>query len=77
MQEIKNGSGEAAAVITRNSYGCLVLNTVRAMFVDIDLPEPKPSGGLFKRLFGKSDPAPPVNQQGAALAKIETGPATT
>jgi hypothetical protein len=71
MQEIKNGSGEAAAVVTRNSYGCLVLNTARAMFVDIDLPEQKPPG-LFKRLFGKPDPAPPANEQGMAMAKIET-----
>jgi len=28
-----------AAAITRNSYGCLVLNTARVMFVDVDLPE--------------------------------------
>ena len=71
MQEIKNSSGEATAVITRNSYGCLVLNTASVMFVDIDLPEPKPPG-FFKRLFGKPAPAPPVNQQSAAMAKIET-----
>jgi hypothetical protein len=71
MQEVKNDSGEAAAVVTRNSYGCLVLNTARVMFVDIDLPEPKPPG-LFKKLFGKPDLTPPVNQQSAALAKIET-----
>ena len=31
-----------AAVITRNSYGCRVLNTSRAMFVDIDLPDLAP-----------------------------------
>jgi len=71
MQEIKSGSGETAAVVTRNSYGCLVLNTARVMFVDIDLPEPKPRG-LFKRLFGKPDLTPPPNHQSAAMAKIET-----
>jgi hypothetical protein len=70
MQEIKNGSGETSAVVTRNSYGCLVLNTARAMFVDIDLPEPKPPG-LFKRLFGKPDLTPPVDLQSAAMVKIE------
>ena len=28
------------AVITRNSYGCQVLNTARAMFVDVDIAAP-------------------------------------
>ncbi len=70
MQEIKNGAGQTAAVVTRNSYGCLVLNTARVMFVDIDLPEPKPAG-LFKRLFGKPDRTPAANDQSAAMAKIE------
>ncbi len=70
LQEIKNGSDETAAVVTRNSYGCRVLNTARVMFVDIDLPEAKPPG-LFKRLFGKPDLTPPVNQQSVAMATIE------
>ena len=70
IQEIKNGSGETSAVVTRNSYGCLVLNTARAMFVDIDLPEPKPPG-IFQRLFGKPDLTPPANQQNEVLIKIE------
>jgi hypothetical protein len=69
LQEIKNNAGELAAVITRNSYGCLVLNTARVMFVDVDLPEPKPAG-LFKKLFGKSD-ATPVVTQDSAIAKVE------
>jgi hypothetical protein len=71
LQEIKNGSGEIAALVTRNSYGCRVLNTARVMFVDIDLPETKPPGFL-KRFFGKPDPTPPTNQQSVAMAKIET-----
>ncbi len=50
LQEIKNGAGEVSAVITLNSYGCQVLNTKHVMFVDIDLPEPKRSGGFFQRL---------------------------
>jgi hypothetical protein len=69
LQEIKNDAGELAAVVTRNSYGCLVLNTARVMFVDVDLPEPKPAG-LFKKLFGKSDAAPVVTQDGA-ITKVE------
>jgi len=69
LQEIKNDTGELAAVITRNSYGCLVLNTARVMFVDVDLPEPKPAG-LFKKFFGKSDTTPVITQD-SAIAKVE------
>jgi len=69
LREIKDDAGETAAVVTRNSYGCLVLNTARVMFVDVDLPEPKPAG-LFKKLFGKSDAAPVVTQD-SAIAKVE------
>jgi hypothetical protein len=71
LQEIENAAGEVSTVVTRNSYGCLVLNTARVMFVDIDLPEPKPSGGIFKRLFGKPDLTSPTDPQNAVLTKIE------
>jgi hypothetical protein len=71
LQEIKGDAGEISAVVTRNSHGCRVLNTSRVMFVDIDLPEPKRSGGIFKRLFGKPDLTPPVGQQNVAITKIE------
>jgi hypothetical protein len=72
MREIKNAAGEIAAVITRNSYGCLVLNTARVMFVDIDLPEPKKKrGGLFSRLFGKPQITPPGHAQSEAVARVE------
>ena len=71
MQEIKDDSGKTAAVVTRNSYGCLVLNTARVMFVDIDLPEPKPPG-FFKRLFVKPNLTSSADHQRAALARIET-----
>lgn len=68
LDEIKNENGETAAVVTRNSYGCLVLNTARVMFVDVDLPEPKPAG-IFKRLFGGA--TAPVVTQGEVVAKVE------
>ena len=70
LREIKDASDNLAAVITRNSYGCQVLNTARVMFVDIDLPEPKPVG-LFKRLFGKPDVPGPAQTENGALANIE------
>jgi len=70
LQEIRNAAGEISAVVTRNSYGCQVLNTARIMFVDIDLPEPKRAGGFFKRLLGKPDPSPRVQPEAEALARI-------
>ena len=70
IQEIKDDAGERAAVITRNSYGCLVLNTARVMFVDVDLPEPK-KPGLFQKLFGKPSAEPPPLTEAGALAKVE------
>jgi hypothetical protein len=29
------------AIVTRNSYGCEVLNTERVLFIDVDLPAPR------------------------------------
>lgn len=70
LQEIRDAAGNLAAVITRNAYGCQVLNTARVMFVDIDLPEPK-RPGFFQKLFGKATPASPVQTHAGALANIE------
>ena len=55
-------SGGAEAVITRNGYGCLVLNTAQIMFVDVDLPQAEPAsgaGGWLGRLFGRGKPTAP------------------
>ena len=38
VEEFLDASGERLAVITRNRYGALVLNTERVLFGDIDLP---------------------------------------
>lgn len=73
LQEHKSNTGELSAVVTRNSYGCLVLNTARVMFVDIDLPSQEPKKlGFFQRLFGKPvPPPPPIENHDSALAKVE------
>jgi hypothetical protein len=70
LQEIRDAAGNLAAVITRNAYGCQVLNTARVMFVDIDLPEPK-RPGFFQKLFGKATPVSPQQTHAGALATIE------
>lgn len=51
LREFRHGT-DVTAVITRNSYGCLVLNTARLMFVDVDLGEPPASGGFLGTLLG-------------------------
>ena len=68
LQEFKNGGATPYAVVTRNAYGALVLNSDHLMFIDIDREDPAPSTasgtglesaitGLFSSLFGHSAPA--------------------
>lgn len=71
VDEIKNTDGEIIAMITRNGYGSLVLNTTYLMFIDVDVPP----GGIsliqsIKRLFGihVPDASDKVRQQIAATA---------
>ncbi len=72
LREIKTPDGEVAAVITRNSYGALVLNTARIMFVDVDLPEPNsPLGGWLKKLFGKPAPSAAPITNDRVMAQVE------
>lgn len=39
LHEMRDAAGNVSAVVTRNSYGCHVLNTANAMFVDIDFDD--------------------------------------
>ena len=52
IREFKEDAGVPRAVITRNAYGCLVLNTARLLFVDVDLGEPPERGGVVSRWLG-------------------------
>lgn len=56
IREIQTPRGTLAGILSRNSHGCLVLNTERVMFVDIDIPgledADDASPGFFSRLFG-------------------------
>jgi hypothetical protein len=55
VETIHVGDGEPA-LITRNRYGALVLNTAAVCFVDVDCPSPHPSGlvELIKWLFSSA-----------------------
>ncbi|MGQ0602530.1 MAG: hypothetical protein ACT4QE_12650 [Anaerolineales bacterium] len=55
LEVFDDEAGRTLAAITRNSYGALVLNTARVMFIDIDLPEAKPMGVMQKLFGGKSE----------------------
>jgi hypothetical protein len=58
LREFRAPSGDLAAAVTRNSYGCQVLNTAGFMFVDVDHPaKPATLGGFLAKLFGKGDGA--------------------
>src|ERR1700759_4870200 len=70
VQELKGRGGEASGVVTRNSYGSLVLNTAGALFIDVDLPESAPASGIPGSLFGKKPPADPRD---AVLATLREG----
>lgn len=70
LEELFDRRGEPSAVLTRNSYGSLVLNTAQAMFIDVDLPEPEaPRRGFFQLLFGKRQP-PDTALRDEAIAQI-------
>ncbi|MBI1791194.1 MAG: hypothetical protein HYR60_27000 [Acidobacteria bacterium] len=64
LQEFSSGGGDPAAVVTRNSYGALVLNVRDLMFVDIDREEASAPGAAVDlitsvlSLFGKAAAAP-------------------
>ena len=55
LKEFHGTDGTLNAAVTRNSYGCLVLNTSQLMFVDIDAPRAKESSFLAG-LFGFRKP---------------------
>lgn len=65
IQSIKNADGNEIGIVTRNRYGARVLNSARAMFIDIDFPEKRAgeilAGGIGK-LFGKKPAAPTPEQ---------------
>ena len=70
-QGISSSAGSEIAVVTRNLYGALVLNTLNAMFIDIDFPEKSlgtsPAGAL-QRMLGRQTP----NIQEQYVQRIET-----
>ena len=57
LERLDEDAGELSAVLTRNAYGCVVINAARTLFVDIDL-SPATLRDRLRTLVGR--PAPEV-----------------
>jgi hypothetical protein len=71
IQTIAGDGRPDSAVVTRNAYGALVLNTLRAMFIDVDISGKeiaKAGGGILRRLFSRA--SEPIAADQIALGKI-------
>jgi hypothetical protein len=72
LEQINSTSGAPLGVISRNAYGCDVLNTNSVLFCDIDFDEktqPAPAAGVFASLFGKKQEAASSPEQWT-MAKV-------
>jgi hypothetical protein len=61
LQRITDEQRELTAAVTQNAYGSLVLNTARALFLDLDFPVPSLGTEIrnfFGGLLGKKGPSP-------------------
>jgi hypothetical protein len=74
LQEWRGPEDAIRAAITRNGYGCEVLNTAGAMFVDVDLPQASAFSSFtrgIRSMFRKdSGPSPQEQLEAAAMAKL-------
>lgn len=72
IREIKNEDDETIAMLTRNRYGAVVLNTADLMFIDIDVAPAHPTTIIdaIKSLFGNrpEDPIVAAHKRIAAVA---------
>jgi hypothetical protein len=73
LREFAAGDRRPRAIVSRNSYGCEVLNTAELMFVDVDVGESTPAGpSLLAKLFGGSKPPSISPEERRVRSAIET-----
>jgi hypothetical protein len=60
LKEINANDGQPLAIVTRNSYGAVVLNTASLMFIDVDVPDETPTGQLLRAVRGFFGHSPPT-----------------
>lgn len=74
LQALRDGQGTIFAAISRNSYGCHILNTASIMFVDVDFPAPALLETIryrFRKLWNPSTPSLSQRYEAQALAKLK------
>lgn len=72
LEKLPDGNAAAPACVTRNSYGCRVLNSTQFLMADVDFRRPGEGPGLLggiKKLFGGSGKHP---EEESILAKTES-----
>ncbi len=69
LEEIPGPGGRPDALLTRNTYGSVVLNAARAMFVDVDADVSEATGFSVKRMFGLGGGGG-ASRQDAALDRL-------
>jgi len=70
IEEFADADGTPLAVLTRNRYGCIVLNTARMLFLDIDIAPPT-LGERVKGWFSKKSSAAADAMPGNLRAALE------
>ncbi len=74
INKVEDENGNMIVVVTRNSYGSLVLNAERVMFVDIDFPSVatgEATKHFFARLFGRAKATPETQREEKARTDVE------
>jgi hypothetical protein len=66
VERVNDARGNTVALITRNAYGALVLNTERALFIDVDFEAQQKPQGFLSSLFKR-----PKSPEEAALSRVE------
>ncbi|HXI21030.1 MAG TPA: hypothetical protein VNH46_08100 [Gemmatimonadales bacterium] len=54
LHELPGPGDEPLAIVTRNRYGCLVLNAAQTLFLDVDLPPDTLLGRVWSLLRGRT-----------------------
>jgi hypothetical protein len=74
LERFQNEQGETIAAVTQNAYGALVLNSARAMFIDLDFPPYRPGEwfwNVLKRLLRRPVRPPEVEREAAIESRLE------
>lgn len=69
VDEFTDADGQTQAIVTRNAYGSLILNTRDLMFIDVDFPpsRPQPLPGFLMKLLGQPAPQDPEASVGEKI----------